>query len=179
MSERALSVAWPASMALLRHTPGVLRGWLGDLPEALLDADEGAGTFSAREVVAHLIQGEQEDWLPRVRRILEHGESLAFEPFDPHGFRARGRRPIDELLSELEELRCANLAALEELALSSEDLERRGTHPEFGPVRLRELLCTWVVHDLAHLGQAARVLTRALGPDVGPWRAYFSGLRGS
>lgn len=166
-------------MALLESTPGILRRWLTALPEELLDANEGPGTFSARDVVAHLVQGEEEDWLPRVRRLLEHGESRAFEAFDPEGFRSRASLPIASLLDVFEERRGQGLAQLEALALTAEDLVRRGTHPEFGPVTLAELLSTWVVHDQAHLGQIARVLTRALGPSIGPWRAYFSHLRGS
>jgi hypothetical protein len=31
-----------------------------------------------------------------------------------------------------------------------------------------------MVHDLAHIAQISRSLIRFFGPDVGPWKKYFS-----
>ena len=53
------------------------------------------------------------------------------------------------------------------------DHERRGQHPELGPVTLGQLLATWVAHDLNHLGQIARVMGRQYTGAVGPWLAYL------
>jgi len=165
------------SLVLLQRTPRTLADWLVDLPSELVDRNEGPGTFSASDVLAHLIQGEVEDWMPRVRMLLSAGEAQTFRPFDPEGFRGEPRRPLDERLEDFARLRSENLAELERLRLNRDDLDRRGRHPEFGVVSLGQLLSTWVVHDLAHLGQVTRLLSKAMAPEIGPWRAYFSTLR--
>jgi len=163
------------ALDVLGRTPGVLRALLTGLPAELLAANEGPDTFSPHDVVGHLVQGEEEDWLARVRILLESGEGRPFDPFDRFAFRERhAGRTTAELLDSFASLRRGNLAALRALSLTSYDLDRRGTHPDLGSVTLRELLATWVVHDLAHLGQIARVLAKHHGPDVGPWRAYLS-----
>ncbi len=157
---------------MLSRTPDVLEMLLQGLPRAWETANEGQGTFSPREVLGHLIQGEREDWIPRAQMIVEHGESRSFEPFE----RFAHRKWFDafttgELLAELRRLREANLERLVGWKLSEQDLERRGRHPDFGPVTLRQLLSTWVVHDLNHLAQISRVMAKHYGADVGPWRA--------
>jgi hypothetical protein len=40
-------------------------------------------------------------------------------------------------------------------------------------VTLRQLLAAWVVHDLGHLAQTARVLAKQYREEVGPWVAYL------
>ena len=160
----------------LARTPAVLDALLGGLPEERVRCDEGPGTWSAYDVVGHLIHGERTDWIPRAERILEHGTSLAFEPFDRFAqLREDQGAPLEELLLRFGALRQASLARLADLAPTAEDLEREGLHPDpaLGRVRLRELLATWAVHDLVHLAQIARVLARREAPEVGPWRAYL------
>lgn len=160
--------------AQLARTPVVLRAWLDGLPEPWLVADEGPGTFTARDVLAHLIHGERVDWMPRTRIILEQGEGVPFEPFDRRGFldEAKGWS-LGALLTEFEELRAANLAALEACQLSPGDLARTGTHPGLGRVTLEQLLSAWVVHDLGHLAQIARVMAKRYSVEVGPWQDYL------
>ena len=115
------------TLDLLGRTPGLLRGWLTGLPDEVLATDEGPDTFSPHDVVAHLVQGEEEDWMPRTRILLEHGESRPFEPFDPFGFKKDlVQLPTGELLDRFEELRRANLTELAALGLGPADLERRG-----------------------------------------------------
>lgn len=160
--------------ALLSRTPGTLWAWFAGLPEAWLLADEGPDTFSPRDVLAHLIHGERTDWLPRIRRILEHGGDRPFEPFDRDGFQAEARTwSVEALLEEFAALRDGNLRALRECRLSQEDLARRGTHPALGPVTLEQLLASWVVHDLGHLAQAARVMAKRYSAETGPWIDYL------
>jgi hypothetical protein len=165
--------------AVLARTPEALRGLLEGLPDAWLDAREGEGTFSPRDVVGHLIHGEKTDWVPRLRLILEAGEDRPFVPFDRFGFRDAIRGvPIGTLLAELAGLRQANLAVLDSLALGPEQLSRRGRHPELGAVTLGQLLATWAVHDLNHVGQVVRVMSRRYQQAVGPWKAYLGILNG-
>lgn len=160
--------------AVLRRTPAALEALLRDLPPPLVEANEGERSFSPRDVVGHLIHGERTDWMPRLRMILEDGESRPFVPFDRFGFREAIRgRPIGALLEELASLRAANLEALEGLGITAEQLELRGRHPELGTVTLGQLLSTWAVHDLNHVGQVVRVVGRQYASAVGPWKAYL------
>jgi len=77
------------------------------------------------------------------------------------------------LLDEFETLRKRNLAALEEMKITSDQLARNGRHPELGSVALSELLATWVAHDLSHIAQAVRVMCKQYSDAVGPWKAYL------
>ena len=163
-----------SAVEVLRRTPAVLDVWLRGLPDEWTRADEGPGTFSAHEVVGHLLNGERADWMTRLTTILEHGEARTFEPFDRFAHREATRgQSLDELLDLFAELRAANLVELEGLRLGPEQLARTGTHPAFGRVTARELLATWTAHDLGHLRQIARVMARRYRDDVGPWRAYL------
>jgi uncharacterized damage-inducible protein DinB len=159
---------------ILSRTPGTIRALLEDLPEDLLHADEGEGTFSPFSVLGHLIEGETKDWIPRARIILSEGSWRPFEPFDrfAHVDRTVGRS-LTDLLEEFERLRTANLASLQELLEGGAELDAVGMHPELGEVTFAELLATWVVHDLNHLAQIARVVARQFEDDVGPWKAYL------
>ncbi len=160
--------------AILSRTPATLRALLGDLPAAWLETTEGEGTFSPRDVVGHLIHGEKTDWVPRIRLILEHGDTRPFVPFDRFGFREAIRGvPTSGLLAELEALRLSNLAILDGFALTPAQLELKGTHPELGPVTLAQLLATWAVHDMNHIGQVVRVMSTRYRTAVGPWKAYL------
>ena len=161
-------------IAVLSRTPGMLRTWLAGMPDAWLDANEGPETFSARDVLGHLIEGERTDWVPRIRMILEEGETRTFEPFDRFAFRDTiGGRAIESLCDEFEQLRRDNLTWLRGRALTPDDFARRGRHPAFGAVTLGELLATWTVHDLNHVGQIARVMSKRYAVAVGPWREYL------
>jgi hypothetical protein len=118
--------------------------------------------------------------MPRVRRILEHGDTLAFDPFDRDAqFTESAGRPLDLLLDEFRTLRAQNLADLAALELSDADLDRPGLHPALGHVTLRQLLATWVAHDLDHVMQIARVMARQYADEVGPWRAYLRIVNGA
>ena len=162
------------SVALLSRTPRVLDALLRDLPDAWIRSTEGPGTWSAFDVAGHLIHGERTDWIPRVRRILEQGESRAFDPFDRFAQQEASRnRAMNELLDDFAGLRAESLRALADMKLTDADLDRRGLHPALGPVTLRQLLATWVAHDLDHLMQISRVMARHYADDVGPWRQYL------
>ena len=164
------------ALALLERTPPALDAWLRGAPEAWLDArTEGPESFSPRDVLGHLIGGERTDWIARARIILQDGESRAFDPFDRFAFQREAGQTIETLLDEFARLRQENLQALADLRLAPADLDRRGRHPDasFGPVTLRQLLATWVVHDLSHLAQIARVMGKRYTDDVGPWKAYL------
>jgi hypothetical protein len=165
------------TLALLRRTPKVLDTLLRDLPDTWTLANEGQHTWSAADIVGHLIHGERTDWMPRLKMILEHGETRTFDSFDRLAQeREIRRRSLGELLDEFASLRSENLAALGALDLAPSDLERRGRHPTFGTVTLAQLLATWAVHDLTHLHQISRVMAYQYREAVGPWRAFLGVL---
>lgn len=164
----------PGITAILSSTPASLRALLKDLPEPMVATNEGENTFSPRDVLGHLIHGEKTDWVPRIKLILESGEAQPFVPFDRFGFREAIRgASTAALLDELESLRTSNLAFLHSLRLAPHQLSLPGRHPELGPVTLGQLLATWAVHDLNHIGQVVRVLSRRYVEAVGPWKAYL------
>ena len=173
-----MSIVLSEAVQVLRRTPATLRALLSGLGDEWLGADEGPDTFTPRDVIGHLILGEETDWIPRLRIILESGERRPFTPFDRFGFKQKyGPLSIDELLVRFAELREDNLRHLEALRLTPEQLERRGTHPELGTVTLSQLLATWVGHDLTHVSQVVRVMARRYQDAVGPWRAYLRIMR--
>jgi len=165
------------AVALLSRTPASLSALLEGLPDVWTGATEGGGTWSPYDVVGHLIHGERTDWIQRARHILA-GESRPFDKFDRTAqFDDSRGKSLGELLETFAELRRGSLAALSDMNLSDEDLGRKGLHPELGEVTLGQLLATWVVHDLDHVGQIARTMAKAYAGAVGPWSAYLSILR--
>ena len=162
------------TIALLARTPATLDALLRDLPDAWTRATEGPDTWSAFDIVGHLIDGERHDWIPRARMILEFGETKTFEPFVRGGHvRETAGKTLPQLLDEFARVRTASLDALHASNVQTSDLERRGRHPAFGPVTLSQLLATWVAHDLTHLHQISRVMAHQYREAVGPWTVYL------
>lgn len=160
---------------ILKSTPRVFTALFQGLPEEWLRQKDSPNAFSAIEVLGHLIYGEQTDWIPRAKIILECGESRPFDPFDRRGFEPLIEgKSIGDLLNMFAELRAHNLDALESMQLGPSELDLTGTHPELGCVTLRNLLATWAVHDLGHTSQVARTMASPYRSEVGPWRAYLS-----
>lgn len=166
------------TLSLLTHTPSTLNALLRDLPEAWTQCNEGGDTWTAFEVVGHLIHGERTDWIPRVKRILEFGESMPFEPFDRLAQNEESQgKTLPELLDEFARLRAENLQELRTMNLRPADFEKRGVHPVLGVVMLSELLATWAVHDLTHLHQLSRILAHQYREAVGPWTKFLGVLQ--
>jgi hypothetical protein len=170
------------AISLLERTPKTLDSLLRGLPDDWVRSNEGGETWSPFDVVGHLIHGELTDWVPRARIILDHGEGRAFDKFDRFAQVEMSRgHTLDSLLDEFATLRRDNLRELAALRVTEGDLDRKGRHPELGSVTLRQLLSTWVAHDLDHVVQISRTLARQYTDEVGPWRAYLrviSGVQG-
>jgi hypothetical protein len=161
-------------LEVLERTPAVLFAMLGGLSKEWLEIDEGKGTFSPREVVGHLIHAERHDWVPRIRIIVDEGGRRPFDPFDPRGFAEDIEgRAAGQLLQDFQAYRVENIKYVRSLALSEEDLEKTGEHPELGKVTLANLLTTWAVHDLDHIYQIVRVMSKMAGPHTGPWASMM------
>jgi hypothetical protein len=162
------------SMGVLRRTPAILGELLGGLAEPWVRGTEGPETFSPFDVVGHLIDGEETDWIPRARIILAQGADPRFEPYDRLRHRARNvGRSMSSLLAEFAQLRAANLELLFAWKLTATELDLPGVHPRLGRVTLRQLLAAWVVHDLGHLAQVARVMAKQYREEVGPWVPFL------
>lgn len=162
------------AMEILERTPSSLRALLAGLPDSWARADEGPDTFSAFDVVGHLVDGEETDWIPRARIILAGGKDPRFQPYDRFRHRDRNRgRSLESLLDEFETLRRESLVTLRSFGLTEARLDLPGHHPRLGQVSLRQLLSAWVVHDLGHVAQVARVMAKQYKDAVGPWVQFL------
>jgi hypothetical protein len=160
--------------AVLERTPRVLRALLSGLSPVWTAGNEGEETWSPYDNVGHLLHGEKTDWIQRAEIILAQGENRQFTPFDRFAqFRDSAGKSLEELLDEFERVRTANVATLRGWRLTEAQLSLEGVHPAFGLVTLRQLLSTWVAHDLGHIVQVSRVMAKQYRDAVGPWRAYL------
>ena len=166
------------AIEILSRTPGTLRSTLSGLSEGWITTNEGDATWTPFDVVGHLIHGEETDWIPRLRIILKAGESQPFPSFDRQAqFEKSKGKSLAELLDQFGKLRMENIASLKQVLAKGIELDKRGTHPELGSVTIRELLATWVIHDLDHLSQITRVMANRYIDDVGPWKEYLGILK--
>jgi len=162
------------SIDVLERTPRALRALLEDVSTEWARGTEGPDTFSPFDNIGHLIDGEETDWMPRARVILAQGANRGFEPYDRFRHKARNaKRTLESLLDEFGDLRAQNLRLLRSWNLTEAQLGLRGEHPSLGPVTLRQLLAAWVVHDLGHIAQVARVMAKQYRAEVGPWVPYL------
>lgn len=160
---------------VLTRTPATLRAMLSGLSPEWLHATEGPETWSPYIVVGHLVSAERTIWMPRARCILEQGENRRFPPFDRFAqVHDDKNKSIDDLLAEFAALRAESLRTVAGWQLGDEQLALQGEHPAFGTVSLRQLLSTWMVHDLGHIAQIVRVMAKHYRDAVGPWREYLS-----
>ncbi|MEO8335622.1 MAG: DinB family protein [bacterium] len=161
-------------IAVLERTPATFRALLAGLPDVWIMSNEGPNTFSPFDNVGHLIHGERTDWIPRARIILAQGPERRFEKYDRFAqVRESQGKSLDQLLDEFATLRQANVAVLRDWQLTDAQLALEGEHPELGTVTLRQLLSTWVAHDLGHIAQTSRVMAKRYRDAVGPWRVYL------
>lgn len=166
------------AVEILRQTPYTLSQLLQNLSGEWINNNEGGDSWSPYDIVGHLIHGDKTDWIQRIRIILEHGEAKPFEPFDRFAqFKNSEGKSILDLLNEFTVLREENLKVLDKLKITNDKLNKRGIHPEFGIVTLSQLLATWAVHDLDHIAQIARVLSKQYTDEVGPWKKYLTILK--
>jgi hypothetical protein len=161
------------AIEVLERTPVVIEQMLGGLSSSWIMNNEGPDTWSPYDVVGHLIHGEKTDWIPRTEIILSDGNKR-FTPYDRFAqFKESKDKSLQQLLTEFKELRKQNMACLKSKGLTEDDLCKTGIHPEFGEITLKQLLATWVAHDLSHINQITRVMAKQYKHEVGPWKAYL------
>lgn len=168
------------TVAVLERTPAAMDAMLRGLPEEWTRSNEGEWadreTWSAFDVVLHLINCEKTDWVVRARVILESkdGEVRDFPPFDRWGeIRESRGKSMGEVLDEFARLRRENLATVRSWGLGPEQMAMRGRHSVLGEVSLSELMATWAAHDLNHLHQIARVMVHQYRGAVGPYEKFL------
>jgi hypothetical protein len=162
------------AILFLGRTPTVLKALLTNLPRSWITAKEEDQSWSVYNIMGHLIHGEKTDWIPRMNIILSQNENKNFEPFDRFAqFRDSGEKRLEDLMEEFGELRSLNIDKLRKAALQEVDMRKSGIHPAFGKVSLKELLSSWVVHDLNHLGQICRVMANQYKEEIGPWVEFM------
>ena len=162
------------AISILERTPDVLKTYLKGLSDTWTNPNEGENTWSPFDIIGHLIIGEKTDWLVRTEIILSDNPDKNFKPFDMAAQFEHGKgKSLDELLDDFERLRFNNLKKLRAMSLTDAELQLTGNHPEFGKVRLHELLSTWVAHDLGHIAQISRVMAKQYKDEVGPWIKYL------
>lgn len=163
------------SLQILNRTPAVIEVLLKDLDEEWIINNEGGETWSPFIVTGHLVYAEKTNWIPRVKAIVDEQSDRKFPLFNRFGqFEDSKGKSLDDLIEEFKNLRKENISILKNIITDETLLDKRGIHPEFGEVELRQLLSTWVVHDLAHLSQITRVMAKQYKEAIGPWTAYFS-----
>ncbi|MFD2368989.1 DinB family protein [Brevibacillus sp. GCM10020057] len=166
------------AMEVLERTPRTLESLLNGLSDGWLQGREGEGTWNAIEVIDHLIEADKVNWIPRMESILQEGERQLFPPFDRFAhLNQQTKSTMEQKLQSFQQIRRENIAKLQTVIQPQVHLERTGLHPEFGEVKLRELLSTWVVHDLTHIAQIVRLMAKRYAEDVGPWKEYLGILK--
>ncbi len=166
------------SIEILERTPVVLQNLLEGLSAEWTSNNEGGETWSAYDVIGHLIHGDKTDWLTRAELILSYNVEKKFQPFDRFAqFENSKGKTLKQLLDEFKEIRDANIIRLRSLKITEQDLEKTGVHPTFGVVTLSQLLSTWIVHDLNHISQIARVMAKQYKIEVGPWIEFLKILK--
>lgn len=168
-----MNFSLPSSIYVLQQTPLVLEQMLNDLPDEWIYNNEGKDTWSPYDVLGHLIHGEKTDWIPRMEIILSDKADKRFVPFDRFAMINAEKQSLTELLEEFKSIRKKNLEILASKKLIEKDLDKTGIHPEFGEVMLKQLLATWVAHDLGHIAQIARVMAKQYKEEAGPWVKYL------
>ena len=162
------------SMEILERTPDVLNTMLQNISPEWTSNNEGGHTWSAYDIIGHLIYGERTDWIPRAEIILSEKYDKKFEPFNRLAqFEESKGKSLTQLLKEFKTLRKKNIDYLRSKKLTDKNLEEKGIHPTFGEVTLSQLLSTWVVHDLNHISQISRVMAKQYKAEVGPWIEYL------
>jgi hypothetical protein len=162
------------SYEILDRTPAALQALLAGLPDDWVMPNEGPETFSPYDVIGHLVHGEKTDWVVRTKMILEFGNTQTFEKYDRFAqYKESKGKSLQQLLDEFAAIRKENMVWFKALKLTEDDLDRKGMHPVLGDVTLRNLLATWVVHDLTHVAQITRVMAKQYKEEMGPWPEFF------
>ena len=162
---------------ILERTPKILESFLKDLSDDWIMCNEGPDTWTAFDIVGHLIHGERTDWTQRLKIILSDDPDKTFTPFDRFAqFESSKGKSMHDLIEEFKKLRSENLNFFKSLKIQQDQFNLKAIHPSLGEVTLKELLASWVAHDLGHIAQISRVMAKQYKDEVGPWNEYLTVL---
>ena len=163
------------ALEILKQTPKTLSTFLSNLSDEWIYCNEGGETWSAYDIIGHLIHGEKTDWTSRLKLMYYEGEIQTFTPFDRFAqFENSKGKTLKQLLEEFTELRKRNIDFVLSLNITKLDFDKKAIHPDLGEVSLKQLLATWTVHDLGHIAQISRIMAKQYKHEVGPWKKYLS-----
>ena len=169
-----MNFSLPKSLEILERTPNVLKAMLSGINEAWTDKNEGEGTWSVKEVVAHLIVCEETNWIVRANIILSGNTNLTFVPINMTAhFELSREHSLNALMEEFTRIRTENIKTLINLNITEQDFTTTAIHPKLGEINLQQLIATWVTHDLSHLNQITRVMAKQYKQDVGPFIQFL------
>jgi DinB superfamily len=162
------------AIEILERTPAVCTALLAGLSNDWVMNNEGPETFSPYDVIGHLIHGEKTDWTERTKMILDFGNTKTFVKWNRFAqYEESKGKSLVQLLDEFAVIRKQNIAWFKSLQLTETDFDKKGMHPVLGEVTLKNLLSTWVAHDLTHIAQITRVMAKQYKEEMGPWPQFF------
>jgi uncharacterized damage-inducible protein DinB len=165
------------SLEVLQNTPGVIASLTNNLSEEWLTMNEGYGTWTVKEVVSHLIVCEQTNWLVRAKIILSNQNVKEFSPIDmTTHFEVAQNNSVESLVRQFKQLREDGLRDILSLDLQESDFLKTANHSLLGEVSLKQLVSTWVAHDLTHISQITRIIAKQYKDELGPFIEFMKRL---
>jgi hypothetical protein len=134
-------------VASLRATPTLLRAMASDCSAEQAETPPAPGEWSLAEVVRHLVEGERDTFLPRLRRMVSE-ERPVFDSGRPAG---GDRLHVGARLAAFEAARAQSVDIL--AGLDAGGWRRAGVSPSRGPLTIEEYARTMAAHDTEHLQQ--------------------------
>lgn len=166
------------TIEILEQTPETLIHLTSGLSDFWTKSNEGIDTWSVFDVVGHLLHGDKTDWLVRTKIILSNSYEKQFKPFDRFAQLETSKgKTLLELLNEFKLVRAENVRQIKSFEITTNDLTKAGMHPTFGAVTLGQLLSTWAVHDLDHIAQISRIMSKQYKEETGPWIEFLTILK--
>ena len=138
-------------VANLRAAPSLARGLLSGATEEQAWTAPARGEWSLGDVYRHLVEGERDTFLPRLRRMLTETRPT-FESRRPA---AAERVAAASLVDAFDAARRVSVTILERLPAA--DWRRPGVSPSRGEVSIETYARTMAEHDTEHLRQLQAV----------------------
>lgn len=140
----------------LQAAPGLLRAMTADCTREQAWAPPKPGEWSIALVARHLVEGDRETFLPRLRRMVAEERPV----FDRKGGAYTDGGDLAALLTVFETARDEAVAILK--SLDAAGWRREGVSPSRGPLDIAQYAHSMAEHDIEHLRQIQDV-RQALG----------------
>lgn len=146
----------------LERTPLILEAMLRGVCEELLLHNEGENTWNTKQVLAHLVYMEQNNWCKKLGLLLNNTSCKTFDQYSvKQQFQELVQKNSKQWLDEFIAIRTQSLQWLRQAQLNKLPVDDvKGCLKQYGDITLRELLSTWVAHDLTHIHQISRIIAK-------------------